>query len=121
MATRTKAYTDKSIKLGSLKFHYLDWGNPRGQPILLLHGGGQTAHSWDEFSEAMHDKYHVVALDQRGHGDSEWSPRKIYSLHAQLRDITRFVSALKLTKIILIGLSMEIGRASCRERVCQYV
>ena len=111
MATRTKLYADKSVKLGSLKFHYLDWGNPRAQPMLLLHGGGQTAHSWDEFSEAMREHYHVIALDQRGHGDSDWSPRKIYSMHAQLRDITRFVNALKLSKIVLIGLSMG-GRNS---------
>jgi pimeloyl-ACP methyl ester carboxylesterase len=99
-------YTDKTVTLGSLKFHYMDWGNTRAQPMLLLHGGGQTAHSWDEFSRAMHDRYHVVALDQRGHGDSQWSPRRIYSLAAQVRDVTRFVEHLKLKNIILIGLSM---------------
>ncbi|MBF8299492.1 MAG: hypothetical protein HW397_541, partial [Dehalococcoidia bacterium] len=108
MATTTKAkeYTDRRVTLGSLRFHYLDWGNPRAQPMLLLHGGGQTAHSWDEFSRAMRDRYHVIALDQRGHGDSQWSPDKIYSLHAQLRDVSRFVVKLGLNKIVLIGLSM---------------
>lgn len=115
MATRTplatREYADKSVKLGSLSFHYLDWGNAKAQPMLLLHGGGQTAHSWDEFSRSMRHLYHVIALDQRGHGDSDWSPRKTYSLPAQLRDITRFVTRLGLSKIILIGLSMG-GRNS---------
>ena len=106
MATTTKLFADRFVKLGSLTFHYLDWGNPRAQTMLLLHGGGQTAHSWDEFAEAMREHYHVIALDQRGHGDSEWSPRKIYTLAAQLRDIHRFVTELKLSKIVLIGLSM---------------
>ena len=111
MATKKREYTDREITLGSMRFHYLDWGNPRAQPMLLLHGGGQTAHSWDEFSRAMRGRYHVIALDQRGHGDSQWSAKAIYSLQAQVRDVTRFVNQQNLSKIILIGLSMG-GRNS---------
>ena len=51
MTTAVKDFTDHKIRLGNLNFHYLDWGNPEKQPILCLHGGSQTAHSWDEFSQ----------------------------------------------------------------------
>ena len=111
MTTAVKDFTDHKIRLGNLNFHYLDWGNPGKQPILCLHGGSQTAHSWDEFSRAMRDDYHVVALDQRGHGDSDWSPSRIYTSKAQTQDVHRFIKALGLKDIILVGLSMG-GRNS---------
>ena len=111
MVREIGGFTDKEINLGNLRFHYLDWGNEGKQTILCLHGGSQTAHSWDEFSRVMQSDYHVVALDQRGHGDSDWSRRRIYTATAQTRDVHRFINALGLTNIILVGLSMG-GRNS---------
>ena len=104
-------FQDKEIVVGKMMLHYLDWGTEGKQTILLLHGGSQSAHSWDEFSRAMRHDYHVIALDQRGHGDSSWSKYGIYTLKAHLRDIGGFVRALDLKKIILVGLSMG-GRNS---------
>ncbi len=97
---------EKDIIINGFRLHYLDWGTRGKQPMLLLHGGGQTAHSWDFFSLCMRDEYHVYALDQRGHGDSEWSPGSDYSNEAHQRDIEGFVEALKLDNFIIIGLSM---------------
>ena len=74
--------------------------------MLLLHGGGQTAHTWDFFSLCMRNEYRVLALDQRGHGDSEWSPVSDYSEKAHQGDIEGFVNRMKLDKFILVGLSM---------------
>ena len=104
-------FQDKKIVVGKMRLHYLDWGTEGKQTVLLLHGGSQSAHSWDEFSRATRHDYHVVALDQRGHGDSSWSKYGIYTLKAHLRDIGGFVRALDLKKIILVGLSMG-GRNS---------
>lgn len=99
-------WLDKEAKIGDLNFHYLDWGTAGHKPMLLLHGGGQDAHSWDEFSEVMRDRYHVYALDQRGHGDSDWSPDGEYRREDHLQDITGWVEHLGVGKFILIGLSM---------------
>ena len=106
MTTATRYFTDKEMIVGQMRLHYLDWGNEGKPPMVLLHGGSQTAHSWDEFSLAMRGDYHVFALDQRGHGDSDWSKRRIYTLRAHLRDVSGFVNGLGLKKFVLVGLSM---------------
>ena len=64
------AALDQSAMLGGLRFHYREWPNPGAQALVLLHGFTGHARSWDSFAEAMQSKYHVYALDQRGHGDS---------------------------------------------------
>jgi pimeloyl-ACP methyl ester carboxylesterase len=99
-------FEDKETIVGAMRLHYLDWGAKGKQPMLLLHGGSQSAHSWDELSRAMRDDYHVVALNQRGHGDSSWSKTGIYTVSAHMRDIGGFVNALDLRDMVLIGLSM---------------
>jgi esterase len=96
---------DRQVIIGSMRFHYLDWGGT-GQPILLLHGGGLNAHTWDVACVMLRDRYRCIALDQRGHGDSEWSPVIDYGVEAQVRDIEGFVEHLGLEKPVLIGQSM---------------
>ncbi len=102
----TNLYQDHMLSLCGLRFHYLDWGSEGKPPFVLLHGGAQTAHSWDDFAPVVRGDYHVYALDQRGHGDSDWSPDGDYSRQTQCEDVAAFVSALKLSPFILAGLSM---------------
>jgi pimeloyl-ACP methyl ester carboxylesterase len=102
----TASHQDRMITLRSLRFHYLDWGTEGKPPFVLLHGGAQTAHSWDDFAPTVRDHYHVYALDQRGHGDSDWASDGDYSRQTQSEDVAAFVSALKLPPFILAGLSM---------------
>ena len=109
--TTTRDFQDNEIMVGRMRMHYMDWGTEGKQPMLLLHGGSQSAHSWDEFSRVSRHDYRVVALDQRGHGDSDWSKSGTYTARAQVQDITRFVNLLGLKKFVLIGLSMG-GRNS---------
>ena len=111
MATATRDFTDHEIVVGKMRLHYLDWGNAGKPVVLCLHGCGQTAHSWDEFSRAMRGDHHVIALDQRGHGDSDWSKSGIYTPTAMAQDAHRVVNALGLRDITLVGLSMG-GRNS---------
>ena len=99
-------YQDRTLTLRGLRFHYLDWGTEGKPPFVLLHGGAQTAHSWDDFAPGVRNDYHVYALDQRGHGDSDWAPDGDYSRHTQCEDIAAWVSPLKLPPFILAGLSM---------------
>ena len=79
--------------------------------MLLLHGLRGHAHSWDDFSAAMCQDYHVLALDQRGRGDSDWATDGDYSTDAFVIDLTGFCEALKLESLILVGHSMG-GRNS---------
>src|SRR5262245_49859397 len=57
-----------------MRFHYLDWGTRGRPPMVFLHGGGLNVHTWDLVCAALKPERHCIALDQRGHGDSEWSP-----------------------------------------------
>ena len=98
--------TERDVILRGMRFHYLDWGTIDRRPILFLHGGGLTAHTWDLMCLEMRKNYHCLALDQRGHGDSEWSPEMDYSVEAHLRDVEAFVDHLRLNRFILVGMSM---------------
>lgn len=98
------AAIDQSAMLGGLRFHYREWPNPGVQALVLLHGFTGHARSWESFATAMQEKYHVYALDQRGHGDSAWTDD--YSADAMVEDAHRFVTALGLKQFVLLGLSM---------------
>lgn len=89
------------------RLHHLDWGAAFGQlPILFLHGGALTAHTWDLVCTILRGRYRCLALDQRGHGDSEWSPTVDYGPDAHRRDISAFVDKLWLHPVVLVGQSM---------------
>ena len=102
---------DRYVKANGMSFHYLDWGNADAPDMLLLHGFAQTCHSWDFVALAFCDRYHVVALDQRGHGDSDWSDSGDYAPETQQEDIAGVVSEIGLRDFVLMGLSMG-GRNS---------
>ena len=94
-------------ELGGMGLHYLDWGRPgSASHVLMLHGMAQSAHTWDFSALALSDRYRVLALDQRGHGDSAWAPDGDYSLDAHLGDIASFVEAMDLRGLVMVGLSM---------------
>lgn len=95
---------DQSAMLGGLRFHYREWPNPGAQALVLLHGFTGHARSWDSFACAMQSKYHVYAIDQRGHGDSDWSDD--YSADAMVEDTQKWATALGLKQFVLLGLSM---------------
>jgi esterase len=102
---------DKYVQINGMNFHYLEWGNPADPTILMLHGGSQQAHSWDFVSLPLSERYHILALNQRGHGDSDWATDGDYSIEAHQRDIDGFTDSLDLDGFHLIGHSMG-GRNS---------
>jgi esterase len=91
------------LDLGGLRLHYLDWGGD-GPPLVMLHGLTGHARTWDHTAAALSQEYRVLALDQRGHGDSEWAPR--YGLGLMAKDLLAFLDALHLDEVTLMGLSM---------------
>ena len=102
---------DRFIDANGMRFHYLEWGDPQSPPIMLLHGFAQTCHSWDFVALSLCDRYRVIALDQRGHGDSDWAEDGDYAPETQQGDIGDIVDGLGLKQFVLMGLSMG-GRNS---------
>ncbi|HZP46400.1 MAG TPA: alpha/beta hydrolase [Candidatus Binataceae bacterium] len=94
------------IVIHRMRFHYLDWGTRGRHPIVFLHGGGLNAHTWDVVALMLRGEYHCLALDQRGHGDSEWEPTADYSHDKQVQDIEGFIEKLGLERPLLVGHSM---------------
>ena len=97
---------EHDVSVGQLRFRYLDWGTKGLRPILFLHGGALTAHTWDLCCLALRDEFHCVALDQRGHGDTDWAPDADYSIGAQREDIRGFADRLGFDRFVLVGQSM---------------
>jgi esterase len=99
-------YVSRNVVLRQLRFHFLEWGEPGTPSIVLLHGGHQSAHSWDLVSLHLAQHFHVLALDQRGHGDSEWARDVSYTNHEMSLDAEAFINATGLQRPLLMGHSM---------------
>jgi pimeloyl-ACP methyl ester carboxylesterase len=95
---------DRDLVVDGLKLHVLDWGGDGRTPLLLLHGFTGHAHAWDTLSIALQPHFRVLALDQRGHGDSD--PADVYNAVAAFDDIAGVVGQLGLSSFVVIGLSM---------------
>ena len=79
----------------------------REQPtILMLHGGGQNRFSWKNTGQVLADRgFHVIALDARGHGDSDRAPDAEYTVHALAADIAAVLEQIG-GPVVIIGASM---------------
>jgi esterase len=97
---------DETTTLGGLRFHYLDWGTRGHPPLLLIHGGAQTAHSWDEVAPDLSGDHHVLAIDQRGHGDTDWAPDGRYRRADFVGDIRAFLDDRGWSAATIIALSL---------------
>jgi len=104
--SRAVGYRSANTVIRHQRFHFLEWGERGRQPVLLLHGGNQSAHSWDLVSLHLADRYHVFALDHRGHGDSEWSRDCDYSAEAMASDVEAFLRDRDVERPIVFGHSM---------------
>ncbi len=81
-------------------------GDPANPAVLLLHGGGQTRHSWGDTARWLADAgWYAVALDARGHGDSNWSPTGNYWTDALVTDLRAVMRQLG-GKPAIVGASM---------------
>ena len=85
-----------------------EWpAEPSGRPtILMLHGGGQNRHSWKNTGQILADQgFRVVAVDTRGHGDSDRAPEADYALESLTGDVLHVIDQIG-TPVVLIGASM---------------
>jgi esterase len=102
---------DKTVDVDGLKMHYLDWDNPTKPTVVLLHGLRGHARSWDDVSEALAPDFHVLAVDQRGRGGTDWAKDGDYGIDAFANDLVGFARVVGLEKFILIGHSMGARNA----------
>jgi pimeloyl-ACP methyl ester carboxylesterase len=100
------SYLDRAISVNGLTLHYVEWGAPYAEPLVLLHGITGHARTWDRLAADLTHRYRVLALDQRGHGDSDAAPDADYRVAPMADDLAAFVDKLGLGTFTLLGLSM---------------
>jgi pimeloyl-ACP methyl ester carboxylesterase len=86
-----------------LALNCIDWKGS-GEPILLLHGGTLTCHSWDLVCLAMRDSFHCVAVDLRGHGNSAWADS--YTMEAYVHDVAAVIADFGWVRVHMVGMSL---------------
>ena len=94
------------VEIDGLRLSFLEWGIA-GRPVLcFLHGGSAHAHWFDLVAPAFADRFHVIALDQRGHGESQWAQPPAYATENFAADLLGVIDALGWRRVALIGHSM---------------
>ncbi|MBL8251165.1 MAG: alpha/beta hydrolase, partial [Candidatus Competibacter sp.] len=109
IASWTVALADPDTKKVNLptgvKLNYVDTG-PRDAPVIIfLHGATDSSHSWSAVTPLLSDAYRTLALDQRGHGDSD-KPAYGYSIAQYADDVIAFMDKLRIQQAVLVGHSM---------------
>ena len=92
------------VNVNSIRLHYLDWGG-EGPALLFLTGMGCSTYIFGKFAPRFLDKFRVLALDRRGHGDSDY-PETGYDPDTLTENLRQFLDALKIEKVILAGHSL---------------
>ncbi len=100
----TSPHKSDFVNVNGIRLHYLDWGGS-GDVLLFLTGMGCNAHIFDHLAPRFTDKFHVMALTRRGHGESD-HPKTGYDIDTLTEDILQFMDTLGIEKVILAGHSM---------------
>jgi pimeloyl-ACP methyl ester carboxylesterase len=88
---------------GSPRLHYLEW-NPEGaKTLVLLHGVTANAWWWEDFARCLPTDLRLLAMDQRGHGDSEWVRPPAYSPADYAQDVARFLDFCRVRDGVIVG------------------
>lgn len=112
---------ERSLSIHGLRLQCYEWGDAAAPAVVLLHGGSAHSHWWDFFAGTLADAYRVVALDLRGHGNSDHADPPAYRIDDYADDVAACIDTLGLTRTMLVGHSMGgvvaaayAGRASER-------
>jgi pimeloyl-ACP methyl ester carboxylesterase len=88
-----------------ITLNLLEWSSD-GTPLLFLHGFGNEAHIWDDYAPEVAPSYATIALDHRGHGDSDWDPQCRYGHNDMVRDVEAVTEALGIDRLVVVGHSL---------------
>jgi pimeloyl-ACP methyl ester carboxylesterase len=98
---------DLALPGHDLRLHALDWGgSPTACTVVFLHGGGLSARTWDVVCDLLRERVRSVAIDLRGHGDSDWAPDADYALGAHVADLRAATTAIGADRLVLAGMSL---------------
>jgi pimeloyl-ACP methyl ester carboxylesterase len=89
-----------------LRLHYVSWGQEGAPSLLLIHGGRDHCRNWDWVAERLADRYHIIAPDLRGHGDSEWATGASYNEVNYVYDIAQLVHQKRMAPVTIIAHSL---------------
>jgi pimeloyl-ACP methyl ester carboxylesterase len=89
-----------------LRLHYVDWGNEGAPNLLMIHGGRDHCRNWDWVAERLRDRFHIIAPDLRGHGDSDWTTGGSYNEINYIYDIAQLVHQKKMAPVTIIAHSL---------------
>ncbi len=104
VANNDIGFADVKLKTG-VRIRYAERGNKGGLPVILLHGYSDSSFSFSRVMPLIDRKFHVFALDQRGHGDSD-RPMNGYKFSDFAADVVAFMSVKNLKKAVIVGHSM---------------
>lgn len=99
-------HIDHTLVLHGQTFHFTEWGAATAPVVVMLHGVTGHARAWDDEARALAGRYRVLALDQRGHGDSDPAPDGDYTVGTMADDLAAFADALELARFSIVALSM---------------
>jgi esterase len=98
--------TSQFITINGLRLHYLDFGNSSRAPLICIHGLSGNAHNFDGLAAHLATDYHVVSIDVRGRGDSQWGLADEYNQTSYNNDLATLIDQLGFSRVTLIGTSM---------------
>jgi pimeloyl-ACP methyl ester carboxylesterase len=91
----------------------VDYGGAGRPAVLLVHGGAAHARWWDFVAPALVTTHHVIALDQRGHGDSQWTREWGYGTRHYVADLRAIIGGWCFGPPVLVGHSMGGHNVMC--------
>ncbi len=98
---------DRFVTIEGRRYHYLEWADVPSPCLVMLHGFASSARgTWDLAAPEFAATYRVVAIDLRGHGESDWGPDTGYEVANYVADVERLVADLALSPFFLVGHSM---------------
>jgi len=98
--------TARKVRINGLDLHLLEAGPAGAPPVVFLHGGAAHAHWFDRVIPALTDRFHTLALDQRGHGASAWASPPAYATEDFAADLLALLDELGWRRAALVGHSM---------------
>jgi esterase len=95
--------SDGFVTVNGLRMHYVDWGAAGRPPLVLIHGLDRNARTFDHVATHFTSRFRVIAVDMRGHGDSDWDAQARYLVEDHVGDLEGLVEQLGLRNITLWG------------------
>ena len=96
----------RSFTVNGMTLRALEWGQPGRPALCFLHGGSAHSHWFDAVVPSFVDRFHIISLDQRGHGQSDWAPDARYGTEQFTSDLVGVMDHLGWERMVVVGHSM---------------